>query len=129
MTKKSIKKESGAITLSRTLDRISAAIADVSKRVDGLQEDHNRLAVKVEDLIRWHESMHNKVTPIEGDLEVRSASVVQISDLFTTLRRVLNNASKELAGAASYTQQEIEKMSADEYRDKVLVPLNMGRRV
>ena len=129
MAKKSTKKESAALTLSRTLDRMSAAIADVSKRVDGLQEDHNRLAVRVEDLNRWHESMHSKITQIEGDLEVRSASVVQISDLFTTLRRVLNNASKELAGAASYTQSEISRMSADEYRDKVLVPLNMGRRV
>ena len=122
MAKKAIKKESAALTLSRTLDRMSAAIADVSKRVDGLQEDHNRLVVRVEDLNRWHES-------IKDDLKVTSASVVQISDLFTTLRRVLNNASKELAGAASYTQSEISRMSADEYRDKVLVPLNMGRRV
>ena len=129
MTKKAIKKESAVLTLSRTLDKISAAITDVSKRVDGLQEDHNLLAVDAEDLNRWRESLHNKITQIEGDLNVRAASVVQVSDLFTTLRRVLNNASKELAGAASYTQSEISRMSADEYRDKVLVPLNMGRRV
>ena len=129
MAKKAIKKESAALTLSRTLDRMSAAIADVSKRVDGLQEDHNLLAVEAEDLNRWRESLHNKITQIEGDMEVRSAATTQVSDLFTTLRRVLNNASKELAGAASYTRQEISRMSADEYRDKVLVPLNMGRRV
>jgi uncharacterized protein YoxC len=129
MAKKAIKKESAALTLSRTLDRISAAIADVSKRVDGLQEEHTGLAAKISALNRWHEDHGTKIGQIESDLKVGSAVTAQVSDLFTTLRRVLNNASKELAGAASYTQQEISRMSADEYRDKVLVPLNMGRRV
>ena len=128
-TKKPAKAESGALTLSRTLDRMSAAIADVNKRTEEVQADNNRMAIKLDDLNRWHEALHNKLTQIEGDMEVRSAATTQVSDLFTTLRRVLNNASKELAGAASYTQAEISRMSADEYRDKVLVPLNMGRRV
>jgi len=126
---KSKKPASGALTLSLTLDRLSSAITDVSKRVDAIQADQARLAIRVSDLNRWHESLGNKVQALEGDAEVRSAAITQVSDLFTTMRRVLNSASAELAGAASYTQQEISRMSADEYREKVLVPLNMGRRV
>jgi chromosome segregation ATPase len=126
---KSKKPASGALTLSLSLDRMSSAIAEVSKHVESLQADFNRTAIKISDLNRWHEALVNKVQALEGDAEVRSAAITQVSDLFTTLRRVLNNASAELAGAASYTQQEISRISADEYREKVLVPLNMGRRV
>ena len=61
-------------------------------------------------------------------LDVKFATIVQIADMFTTLRDVLNTASAALAAAGSYTKREIEAMSAEEYRTKVLVPLNMGRR-
>ena len=128
-TKKPAKTESGAITLSRTLDRMSTEIGTLRVGLAAAEESNARLAVKIDNLNHWHKSMHSKITQIEDDLKVRSAATTQVSDLFTTLRRVLNNASKELAGAASYTRQEISRMSADEYRDKVLVPLNMGRRV
>jgi predicted nucleic acid-binding Zn-ribbon protein len=97
--------------------------------IDRMAAEITRIAVRLDDVNRYHETLHNKMTALEGEAEVRSAAITQVSDLFTTLRRVLNNASAELAGAASYTQQEISRMSADEYCEKVLVPLNMGRRV
>lgn len=87
------------------------------------------LTIRLDDQDRCIETQRKKIESLEGDMQVRFATISQVSDLFTTLRRVLNNASAELAGATSYTQQEIAAMSADEYRDKVLVPLNMGRRV
>jgi len=74
-------------------------------------------------------SLEQRCDRLEQEARVKFASITQVADLFTTLRKVLNNASAELAGAASYTQEEISRMSADEYREKVLVPLNMGRRV
>jgi hypothetical protein len=87
------------------------------------------LSRRLDDHDRYLETQRNKIAALEGDLQARFAAITQVSELFTTLRRVLNNASAELAGAASYTQEEIARMSADEYREKVLVPLNMGRRV
>jgi hypothetical protein len=88
-----------------------------------------QLKSQLADQDRWIGQIQSKITALEGEVEVKFAAIAQVSNLFVTLRRVLNNASAELAGAASYTQEEIARMSADEYREKVLVPLNMGRRV
>lgn len=126
---KAKKAKSGDFTTQARINRLAAEIAEVSQRVVGLQTDHSRLAIRVSDLNRYHETLGKKVQAVEGASEVQSATLTQVSDLFVTLRKVLGNASAELAGAASYTQQEISRMSADEYREKVLVPLNMGRRV
>jgi hypothetical protein len=96
--------------------------ADISLALD-------RMATRITDIDRYAGQLFKKIEKLEGEVEVKFAAITQVSDLFTTLRKVLQQASTELAGAASYTQQEISRMSADEYRDKVLVPLNMGRRV
>ena len=105
MAKKKISKPAKS---SLTLDRMAAEIVGLRKAVNVLEEGRDRT---------------------NEEIAVKFATITQVADLFTILRRVLNSASAELAGAASYTQQEIARMSADEYREKVLVPLNIGRRV
>jgi hypothetical protein len=87
------------------------------------------LVTRLDDQDRYIQTLRDKMAALESEARAKFAAITQVSDLFTTLRRVLNHASAELAGAASYTQEEISRMSADEYREKVLVPLNMGRRV
>jgi hypothetical protein len=88
-----------------------------------------RMTQEIFDLRTAKQLLEARMDRFQQELEVKFAAIQQVSDLFITLRRVLNNASAELAGAASYTQQEISRMSAEDYREKVLVPLNMGRRV
>jgi hypothetical protein len=87
------------------------------------------LSIRINDLERRNTQLWNKLEALEGKISVEFGALTQVSDLFVTLRKVLSSASAELAGAASFTQQEISRMSSEEYREKVLVPLNMGRRV
>lgn len=107
--------------MAKVTKRIYAGGKGLSKRL--------RSEIRIDDLERRDTQLFNKLTALEGDVAVKFATLTQVADLFTTLRRVLNTASAELAGAASFTQQEISRMSSEEYREKVLVPLNMGRRV
>ena len=89
----------------------------------------DRLVTDIHHLRIAKQALEVRMDRLEQETRAKFAALTQVADLFTTLRRVLNMASAELAGAASYTQKEIADMSADDYREKVLVPLNMGRRV
>jgi hypothetical protein len=109
-------KQKSAKTIERlALKTVSIRLMDAERRLN--------------DVERRNEQLYNKLVALEGEARSKFAAITQVSDLFVTLRKVLNQASAELAGAASYTQQEIAAMSSEEYRAKVLVPLNMGRRV
>lgn len=44
------------------------------------------------------------------------------------LTEAFHEAFRITANATTYSQQEVTAMSADEYRDKVLIPLGMGKR-
>jgi hypothetical protein len=96
-----------------------------TKKLSALQRTQEELA----HLHVAKQVLEQRMDRLETETRVKFSAITQVSELFTTLRRILNNASAELAGAVSYTQEEISRMSADEYREKVLVPLNMGRRV
>lgn len=96
-----------------------------SATIDRMANEITRL----DDQSRDIELLGKRIERIEGEVAVKFATIEQVSALFVTLRKLLSKASAELAVSSSYTQKEIAEMSADDYREKVLVPLGMGRRV
>lgn len=89
----------------------------------------DRMAVELNHLRNATDRLKTENDAMKITMASKFEVVTQVADMFTVLRDVFNTASSALAAAGSYTKREIEAMSAEEYRKKILLPLNMGQRV
>jgi hypothetical protein len=79
-----------------------------------LEQTVEELAARVEIAIARHDLMLNNHATVREVLR----------DLATAFEKT----AYKLTVASSYTKEEVNAMSADEYRDKVLIPLGLGRQ-
>jgi len=86
------------------------------------------LTISAVDAGRRIDDLQNKMAALESRLEVVTLTNNQVADLFTRLKDTMNYVADQLETPVTYTQEEIARMGAEEYRDKILIPLGMGRR-
>lgn len=84
--------------------------------------------------VRYLESLEGQVSSISSDFRSYKSEHLTVLKQYgalrvalQTLQRGFETAAQQLEISLGYTQKEVSAMGSEEYRDKILKPLGMGK--
>lgn len=93
-------------------------------RLNALEHDHERILTQLCHLLGQQGAIRIALKNIKASLEVAAA---RMSQGMSALAVGFKTVEDDLQGTLGFTQKEVEAMGSKEYREKILIPLGMGR--
>lgn len=106
------------------IETFSLDYASLSGRIKKLEYDTERLDVQNQTMITQQGAVRIAIMNIKDSLK---ASLDGFRNSVATLASGFSVVQDDLQCTLGYTKQEIEKMTAQEYKHKILAPLGMAK--